>query len=192
MVDKETKRKLRRIWCERLVISLCVPVVLNFSIAKVQSVYHEANLTWKAQRGQQARQQARQQTLQALQRAEQARQLEQALQRALQAQWQKLQQESLFLGISALCFTAMLLLLLRQRNQISLTLTGQFICIFPEECIAELEALHEQMKSEQRSNWLIHMIMLWTFLELFWAFYVQINIENLWLPQHRGRKNIDE
>jgi hypothetical protein len=100
--------------------------------------------------------------------------------------------ELTLLMILASGFIAMLLLLLRQQNRISLTLTGQLICFFPEECIAELEALHQQMKSEQRSTWLIRMIMLRSFLELFLALYVQINIENLWLPQHRGRKNIDE
>jgi cation transport ATPase len=145
----------------------------------------------------QAYSKAQQQEQRALKQAHQtyskALQAQQQEQRALkQAHQQKLQQESLFLGISAVCFIVMLILLLRQRNRISLTLTGQLICFFPEECIAELEALHKQMGSEQHSIWLIRMIMLQNFLELFLAFYVQINIENLWLPQHRGRKNTDK
>lgn len=289
MVDKQTKRKLKRFWCEQLVIGLCVFIALGFSIVKVQSVFRETNLIWKAQayhqaqqaypqmqqvyqqvqqaqqayqqtqqaqqaqqayqqaqqalqqtpqayqqayhqaqqqaqqqayqqtqqqafqqayqqtqqayqQAQQAHQQAYEQALQALQQAyEQAlqqayQQEQQAFQQAYQAKQQKLQLESLFLVISALCFMVILLLLqlLRERNQMSLTLTGQLICFFPEEYIAELGALHKQMKSEQRSNWVIRMIMLKNILELFLAFYVQINIENLWLPQYRGRKNIDE
>lgn len=81
---------------------------------------------------------------------------------------------------------------LGQHNQISLSLKSQLIYFLPEECVAELQALRQQLKFEQRSNWIICMIMLKNILELFWAFYVQIKIDNLWLLQHRGRQNIDK
>ena len=106
----------------------------------------------------------------------------------MDGQQQKLQQESLFIAISVLCFIIMLILLLRQRNQISLTLTGQLICFLPEECIGELEALHQQLKSEHYSPTLVPIIMLQNILLLFFQFYVQINIENLWLLLRKGRK----
>lgn len=65
------------------------------------------------------------------------------------------------------------------------SLKSKLICFLPEEYIAELEALHQQLKFEQCFNWVIHMIMFKNILELFWALYVQINIDNFWLPQHR-------
>ncbi|NEP13762.1 MAG: hypothetical protein F6K14_26885 [Symploca sp. SIO2C1] len=78
----------------------------------------------------------------------------------------------------------MLFPLLRLRNQVSLTLTGQLF--FPEECIAELEALHQRMKSQQRPLWFIRLKMLQEIVELLWAFHVHIKFENLWLP---GKNN---
>ncbi|MHC5725738.1 MAG: hypothetical protein ACYTXY_16705, partial [Nostoc sp.] len=102
-----------------------------------------------------------------------------------------LQYQFMLLGISALSFILMLLLLLR-RNQISLPLTGQLIIFLPEECIVELEALHQQIKSEEDSIWVIRMIMLWTVLELLWALHIQINVENLWLPKGKGHNKIDD
>jgi hypothetical protein len=235
-VDGETKHKLKRIRCERLVISLCLPVALGFSVVKAQLVYDlvgqqqaqnkpqipktylspleqqvvaEMNklrtnpkayisvLESYRQRFQGKRVKVSNQFFIQTHEGPKAVDEASAFLKSLEpvedkkAVLHNLQQELLLLGISVASFIVMMLLLLRQRNRISLTLTGQLICFFPEECIAELEALHEKMKSEQRSNWLIHMIMLQNFLGLLWAFYVQINIENLWLPQHRGHKNID-
>jgi hypothetical protein len=108
-----------------------------------------------------------------------------------QMQAETLQQQFILLGISGLCFILMLLLLLR-RNQISLPLTGQLIIVLPEECVVELEAFHQQIKFEKRSAWVIRMIMLWTVLELLWAFHVQINVENLSLPKSKGHNKIDD
>lgn len=89
-------------------------------------------------------------------------------------------------------FGDVMLLLLRQRNQIFLPLTGQLIIVLPEEYIADLEAFYQQMKSEERSIWFIRKKMLWTILELLWALHIQINVENLWLPQNKGRNKIDD
>ncbi|MEH2081855.1 MAG: hypothetical protein V7K89_18290 [Nostoc sp.] len=118
----------------------------------------------------------------------------QAKQSQVQAQlWQakqsqtQLQQEFVPLISAVLMFILMLVLLLRQGNKISLPLTGQLIIVLPEECIAELEALHQQMKSDQRSIWFIRRIMLRSILESLWAFFILINFENLWLPRNKGR-----
>jgi len=98
----------------------------------------------------------------------------------LQELLQKSNQAWLFLGLSVLSFAILLLLLFRQRNQASLTLTGQLF--LPEECIADLEALHQRMKSQQQPLWFIQLRMLQEVVELLWAFHIHIRIENLWLP----------
>lgn len=88
MVDKETKRKLRRIWCARLVIGgLYVPVTLGFSIVELQSVCREVNSTWKTtqtvQQAKLAEQLAKKMVVQKEQAQQQA--MEQAKQSQLQA-----------------------------------------------------------------------------------------------------------
>jgi hypothetical protein len=227
-VDKNTEQKLKRIWCERLVIGLFASTALGFFIAKIPTVYGQM----------QAQAQYDQAVAQALAQYDQA-QYDQAVTQAVtqavaqdvqagravahnkqvlaqahykqsqaqykqavtqahykqaqavaQAQVQALQSQFTLLGISALCF--LMLLLLLRRNQISLPLTGQLIIVLPEECIVELEDFHQQIKFEKRSAWVIRMIMLWTVLELLWALHIQINVENLWLPKSRGHTKIDE
>ncbi|MBD2168653.1 hypothetical protein H6G04_30195 [Calothrix membranacea FACHB-236] len=113
-----------------------------------------------------------------------------ALKKQAQAR-QALQQQSMLLGIPAFCCIFMLALLLGQRNKISLTLTGQLIIIFPEEWVAELEASHQLLKSQERSIWVIRKKMLKAVVQLLWA-YFQINVENLWLPKSKGRNKIDK
>ncbi|NES00493.1 MAG: hypothetical protein F6J86_43060 [Symploca sp. SIO1B1] len=66
-------------------------------------------------------------------------------------------------------------------------ITGKLARILPEECIGELEALHQRMKSQQRPLWFIQLRMLQEVVELLWAFYIQINLENLWLPGKNNR-----
>ncbi len=95
-----------------------------------------------------------------------------------------------FLGLSVLGFTTLLLLLLRQENHVSLTLTNQLIVVFPEECVAELEVLHQRMKFQQHPLWLIQLRILQEVVELLWAFYIHINFENLWVPGKNSK--IDE
>ncbi|NEP11754.1 MAG: hypothetical protein F6K14_16385 [Symploca sp. SIO2C1] len=92
--------------------------------------------------------------------------------------------------MSVLGFTILLLLLLRQQNQVSLTLISQLIVVFPEEYVAELGALYQRMKFQQRPLWLIQLRILEEVVELLWAFYIHINFENFWLPGKNNR--IDE
>lgn len=57
--------------------------------------------------------------------------------------------------------------------------------LFPEESVAELVASYKQLKSQNQSRWFILIIILWNSLGLLWAFYIQIKIENIWLPQRK-------
>lgn len=240
MVDKNTEQKLKRIWCERLLIFVCTPILIGFSVAKVQSTanYRTQMLTYEEKIGiktshiyeavpmQEYEKLSKEGFVLSLRKLEPekvvskegfvlVRKLEyesaldgggsfrvlgfklikqQEYERILKLQHSrdevqsKLMLEFFLLLALASGFIRMLVLLLERQNQVSLSLTGQLICFLPEECIGELEALHQQMKSEQRSIWLIRMIILGNFLELLWAFYVQIKIDNLRLPQNKGHK----
>ena len=57
--------------------------------------------------------------------------------------------------------------------------------LLTEDCVAELTALYHQLQAQNKPKWLIVITITWNFLELFWAFYIQIKIENLWLPQRK-------
>ena len=54
-----------------------------------------------------------------------------------------------------------------------------------EDCVAELTALYQQLQAQNKSIWLNVITILWNLLGLFWAFYIQIKIENIWLPQRK-------
>ncbi len=60
--------------------------------------------------------------------------------------------------------------------------------LLPEECVAELEALYKQLKSQKKPRWLIVIIIIWNFLELIFAVYIQIKIENLLLSIQKKKK----
>ncbi len=66
------------------------------------------------------------------------------------------------------------------------------IIVLPEEYVADLKDLYQQLIKEKRSTWVIRTIILWSVLELLWAFYIQIKIENIWLPKNKARKKIDD
>lgn len=63
--------------------------------------------------------------------------------------------------------------------------TSQLIRFIPEECVAELTALSQQLKSNNYPTWLIKMIIFKCFLELIFAFYIQIKIDNFRLPRKK-------
>ena len=98
---------------------------------------------------------------------------------------QALMQDVIYLALSVFGLIIMSLLLLRMRNQISLSFTGQLICFIPEEFVAELEALSKQLKSNNYPVWLVQMIIFKCFLRLIFALYIQINIDNFWLPSKK-------
>jgi len=93
------------------------------------------------------------------------------------------------LGVLVFSSLICLLLLLRLRAQISMPLAGQLICFLPEECVAELGIFRQRLQSQKRSELLIRLLLLSCVIELFWVFYISIQIDNLWLP---GSKKIDD
>jgi predicted PurR-regulated permease PerM len=193
VIDKNTKQKIKRFWC----VSVCAFVTFSFLIIKARSVL-QANQTYNEykQAFEQASAQASAQasdlisehanpsweaSQQELEKSKQTLQVYKQASEQADLQSRNFKRELSTLGISALCFIVMLIVLIKQRNRISLSLTGLFICFIPEECVAELEALGEQLKSEHLSTWFIRIIILKNVLELFYAFYIEINIQNLWL-----------
>ncbi|MBD2074325.1 hypothetical protein H6F86_10595 [Phormidium sp. FACHB-592] len=62
----------------------------------------------------------------------------------------------------------------------------------PEECIAEIRVLHERLIATHHTFLGTHFILLRAVLESFWAFYIQVKVENLWLPKKGSKKTIDE
>jgi len=201
MIDRDTRRKLKRIWLVRSLVCLGMFVALGLSITQVQAVHTQTVMHREVQERVQKlelepvlmRERGREPV--PMQKLEQLIELEcereQKLEQLIELERervQKLNQAWLILGLSLLGFITLLLLLLKPQNQKCLTLTGQLF--FPEEYIAELEALHQRMKSQQRPLWFIQLRMFQEVVELLWAFYIHINVENLWLP---GRHNeIDE
>jgi len=205
-MNREIKRKLKRIGFVRSLLGLGVIVTLGFSIRQAQTVCtQQVTMHKEAQKQLRRREQEPLQELNQLweQWLEQRQLLESLLweeyklfykqeqeQRQLREQRrqgelehlqelkQQLNQAWLLLGLFILSFMALLFLLLSHRQQVSLT--GQFF--LPEEYIAELEALHQRMKSQQKPLWFIQLRMLQEVVELLWAFYIHIRIENLWLP----------
>jgi hypothetical protein len=68
----------------------------------------------------------------------------------------------------------------------------QLSLFFPEECAAELGALHQRLKVNGKSTWFIRLRMIQEILELLVAIYIQIKIEDLWLPQKSNTETIDD
>ncbi|MEM9274533.1 MAG: hypothetical protein AAGA80_16440 [Cyanobacteria bacterium P01_F01_bin.143] len=99
----------------------------------------------------------------------------------------KLIQFSMLAILSITVLMLSLLFLIRQRNQgVTWSMTGMYL--FPEECISELEARYERLKSdEDNSAWEIRLIMLWEILILLKSIYIQVAIEDLFLPSKNKR-----
>ena len=105
---------------------------------------------------------------------------------------QEIRRDGLILGLLSLVIGISLLFLLRLRNATSISLTGQLICFIPEECVAELGVQHSRLIKRRIPIWKVRLMMLGCVLGLMWAFYIQINIENLGLPRVGGRGSIDD
>lgn len=61
------------------------------------------------------------------------------------------------------------------------------IFFMPEECIAELEVIHKELKSSDINTWIIRFIMLWNIIVLLKSIYIQVAIENILLPGKNKR-----
>jgi hypothetical protein len=62
------------------------------------------------------------------------------------------------------------------------------VCYFPEEVVGELIALRRELTKAEKSTLFIETKLLHEVLTLIWAFYIQINIENLSLPSKDQRR----
>lgn len=58
----------------------------------------------------------------------------------------------------------------------------------PEEATAELAALRQRLKRSRKNLIYIQLRTAWHFLEILWAFYIKIKIDNLWLPNKSSTK----
>jgi hypothetical protein len=65
---------------------------------------------------------------------------------------------------------------------------GYLGCYFPEEAVGELIALRRELTHTKKSRIVIEITLLYVVFTLIWAFYIQINIENLWLPSKDQRR----
>jgi hypothetical protein len=61
-------------------------------------------------------------------------------------------------------------------------------CYFPEEIVGELIALRQELTQAKKSRIIIETTLLYVVFTLIWAFYIQINIDNLWLPSKDQRR----
>lgn len=73
----------------------------------------------------------------------------------------------------------------KPRDSDKLPLLFQMCCrqILPEECAAELGVLQRRMKKKGYSTRTILLCLFWECLVILWAIYVQLKLENLWLPK---------
>ncbi len=62
------------------------------------------------------------------------------------------------------------------------------ICYLPEEAVGEMIAFRRKLTQAKKSKLLIETKLLYEIFTLIWAFYIQINIENLWLPSKDQRR----
>ena len=80
-----------------------------------------------------------------------------------------------------------LLFLQKIRNSNSTFLKTRLVIFLPEEYIAELEVLRCRMERNKAARWEIQLRICQEIIILFWVSYVQIKLENLFLPR-RDRK----
>jgi hypothetical protein len=98
---------------------------------------------------------------------------------SLPSQASKRELEGLAKTILVLGFLVHLLTSNEFQNQLFLALKPRLDWFFPEECVADLESLHLRIQAKYQNHWFSKLIMLRAIAESFWAFYIQIKIENL-------------
>ncbi len=93
----------------------------------------------------------------------------------------KLIQFSLLATLSAIGLGTFLLLLIKQRNQgVTWSMTGMYL--LPEHFVAEMETLCEALQADKVPEWKIRLVMLWNVVDFLKSFYIQVKIEDLFLP----------
>lgn len=97
---------------------------------------------------------------------------------------------AVLLGILLFGLASFLIILTRTRVSYSIPMTAHLVAFLPEAWVGELGALQRRMKKQNASVWEIRRRLLEEFVTLLWVFYIQVQLENLWLPS--GDREIDE
>jgi len=109
------------------------------------------------------------------------------LQEQVSALGRRMTYEFIGLGVAAFGGLVLLLLLVLQRDRTGVPLTGHLVLILPEECVAELAALHQRLRKQQHPRWYVRFRMVQEVLELMFGVYVQVNLDNWGLPGWSNR-----
>ena len=91
-------------------------------------------------------------------------------------------QSGILLALSSVLLVAVLVAFTKSKSPYSLPTTAHLVAFLPEECAAEVGALHRRLKKAKASPWEIRLRLCEAFLTLLWVFYIQIRLENLHLP----------
>ncbi|MEM7063357.1 MAG: hypothetical protein AAF572_09355 [Cyanobacteria bacterium P01_B01_bin.77] len=97
---------------------------------------------------------------------------------------------SFLLGSSLLILIGLLVLLTTYQGSLKLSRTAHLIAFLPEECVAELGYLKQRLQQKNTSPWEIRKHLVHEFLTLFFACYIQVQLENFFLPS--GDHTIDD
>lgn len=95
---------------------------------------------------------------------------------------QLLLQSGILLALSSVLLIAILVVLTKSRTPYGLPAIAHFIAFLPEECAAEMGALHQRLKKKGIPPWEIRRRLCEEFLFLLWAFYIQVRLDNIYLP----------
>jgi hypothetical protein len=93
---------------------------------------------------------------------------------------------TIFASITSLYLLLLALFSLRQLQKV--IWKDYLICYFPDEVVGELIAFRRELTEANKSTLSIETRLLYVVFTLIWAFYIQINIENLWLPSKDQRR----
>ncbi|MFG6105363.1 hypothetical protein U2F10_24120 [Leptothoe sp. EHU-05/26/07-4] len=91
-------------------------------------------------------------------------------------------QSGILLGASTLALFSFLVALSKLQGSSTLPHTTHLIAFLPEEYVAELGYLQRRLKKTNASPWQIQQRLTHEFLFLLWAYYIQVKLENLFLP----------
>ncbi len=89
-------------------------------------------------------------------------------------------------SVISLCLLLLTFFSLQQLQRIGWR--GHLICYFPDEVVSELIAFRRELTETNKSPLSIETRLLYVVFTLIWAFYIQINIDNLWLPSKDQRR----
>ncbi len=88
----------------------------------------------------------------------------------------------LLLSSSLLILISLLVLLANYKSPLKLSRTAHLMAFLPEEAMAELCCLKQRLQQGKMSPWEIRKRLTHEFLILFFAYYIQVQLENLFLP----------